>query len=140
MMVRHATPTWIKRINSLNDFFSRCFNNTCQPITTTTTSTTSHECSFDLLCTVEEVCGLLKSLDARKTSGPDGIFARMLKFTADAISPSVTKLFNASIRCCCPPSSWKISSIVPIPKVPKAISTADYRPISLLSILSKVLE
>ena len=49
-------------------------------------------------------------------------------------------LFNASIRCCRPPSSWKISSVVPIPKVPKASSTADYRPISLLSILSKVLE
>jgi len=64
----------------------------------------------------------------------------MLKTTADAIAPSVTKLFNSSIRCCRPPSSWKISSVVPIPKVPLANSTANYRPISLLSILSKVLE
>ena len=56
------------------------------------------------------------------------------------IAPSVTKLFNSSIRCCRPPSSWKISSVVPIPKVPLSNSTADYRPISLLSILSKVLE
>ncbi len=36
--------------------------------------------------------------------------------------------------------SWKISSVVPIPKKSKSGSTADYRPISLLSILSKVLE
>ena len=65
----------------------------------------------------------------------------MLTSTADAISPSVTNLFNASIRCCRLPSSWSvISSVVPIPKVPKATSTSDYRPISLLSILSKVLE
>jgi len=64
----------------------------------------------------------------------------MLKATADAIAPSVTKLFNSSIRCCHTPSSWKISSVVPIPKVPLANSTADYRPISLFSILSKVLE
>ena len=72
-----------------------------------------------------------------KASRPDGISAHMLKATADAIAP---KLFNSSIRCFRPPSSWKISSVVPIPQVPLANSTADYRPISLLSILSKVLE
>ena len=87
-----------------------------------------------------KICAFLKSLDRSKASGPDRISARMLKATADAIAPSVTKLFNSSIRCCRPPSSWKISSVVPLPKVPLANSTADYRSISLLSILSKVLE
>ncbi len=65
---------------------------------------------------------------------------RMLKSTADAIAPSITKLFNHSIACCRPPSSWKVSSVVPIPKTAKANTTADYGPISLLSIVSKVLE
>ena len=64
----------------------------------------------------------------------------MLKSTASAIAPSVTKLFNCSIKCGHPPSAWKFSSVVPIPKVVKAQSTSDFRPISLLSILSKALE
>ena len=75
-----------------------------------------------------------------KASGPDGISAHMLKFTAEVIAPSVTTLFNYSIMCCRPPSSWKCASVVSIPKVPKTSSTADFRPISLLPILSKVLE
>ena len=45
-----------------------------------------------------------------------------------------------SIICCQPPSSWKCASVIPIPKVAKTSSTADFRPISLLPILSKVLE
>jgi len=63
-----------------------------------------------------------------------------LKSTANAIAPSLTKLFNCSIACGRPPTSWKTSFVVPIPKIPRASSTSDYRPISLLSILSKVLE
>ena len=64
----------------------------------------------------------------------------MLIFTAEVIAPSVTTLFNYSIICCPPPSSWKCVSVVPIPKVPKTSSTADFRPISLIPILSKILE
>ena len=134
-------PSDTEKANSLNDFFSMCFNTSCQPISTIMTSAIDgHECPPELLCTEEEVCSLLKSIDTSKASGPDGVSARMLKSTADVIAPSVTKLFNFSIRCCRPPSSWKVSSVVPIPKVPKASSTADFRPISLLPILSKVLE
>ena len=100
----------------------------------------SPECSPDMLCTQQEaVYNLLNSLDI-KASGPDCITSRMLKSTADAIVPSVTNLFNLSIKCCRPPSSWKISSVVPIPKVQRPSATSDFRPISLLSILSKVLE
>ena len=39
-----------------------------------------------------------------------------------------------------PQTTEKISSAVPIPKIPRAKSTSAYRPTSLLSILSKVLE
>ncbi len=116
------------KANSFNDFFCRCFY---QPITTTTSSA-NRDCSPDILCTVDEVCKMLKFLDTSKANGPDGISARMLKSTADAIAPSVTKLFNYSIECCHPPSSCNTTSVVPIPKIPKASSTADYRPISLV--------
>ena len=127
------------KADAFNVFFSSCSNSSCPPISTTT-STCDHGCSDSIMCTEEEVCELLKSLDITKANGPDGISARMLKSTANAIAPSLTKLFNCSIACGRPPTSWKTSYVVPIPKIPRASSTSDYRPISLLSILSKVLE
>jgi len=75
-----------------------------------------HTCPEYLLCTVEEVTELLKMMDTTKSTRPDGVSGKMLKMTADAIAPSVTALFNLSIRCNRPPKEWKRSNVVPIPK------------------------
>ena len=82
---------------------------------------------------------MLATLDVTKSNGPDNISARMLKATAASIAPSVTALFNLSLRTGRIPQQWK-SRVVPIPKVSAPKSPDNYRPISLLSILSKVLE
>ena len=76
----------------------------------------------------------------QKANGPDGISATMLKSTAHSIAPGLTKLFNKSISSGKLPSTWKTSSIVPIPKSNEKSSVTNYRPISLLSIISKLLE
>ena len=83
---------------------------------------------------------LLLSLDTTKSSGCDGISATMLKETALSIAPGITELFNTSIQTSVIPEAWKRSSIVPIPKGSKHTSVSNYRPISLLPILSKLLE
>ena len=64
----------------------------------------------------------------------------MLKYTALSIAPSLSKLFNLSIRTGCCPDDWKIARIVPIPKADEMSSPMNYRPISILPIVSKVLE
>ena len=94
----------------------------------------------EYFCTEEEVFDLLSSLDTTKASGPDGISAKMLKFIATSVTSSVTKLFNLSISKCQLPTMWKRSSIVPIPKASDMAAPSNYRPISLLSLLSKLLE
>ena len=83
---------------------------------------------------------MLQKLDTGKANGPDAISAHMLKNTASAIAPSVTELFNLSIRTGQLPKDWKVCHVVPIPKRPGAKSPSNFRPISLLSVLSKVLE
>ena len=83
---------------------------------------------------------MLASLDVTKSSGPDDISARMLKATAASIAPSVTSLFNISLKLGRVPLEWKESRIVPIPKVPVPRTPDNFRPISLLSVLSKVFE
>ena len=65
---------------------------------------------------------------------------QMLKGSALSIAPSLTKLFNISIRPGHFPESWKTSSVVPVPKSTGLSKVTNYRPISLLSIVSKILE
>ena len=64
----------------------------------------------------------------------------MLKQTAVSIAPGITKLMNTSIRSGKLPTAWKISSVVPVPKGSNHTSVNNYRPISLLPIVSKMLE
>ena len=89
---------------------------------------------------IEEVYFFPKDLDISKASGLDGISACMPTFTTEAIAPSVTTLFNYSIIMLLATFQLKFVSVVPIPKVPKTSSTADFKPTSLLPILSNVLE
>ena len=64
----------------------------------------------------------------------------MLKPVAQSIAPSVARLVNQSVKSGCFPVLWKVSNIVPIPKSGDSTSPCNYRPISLLSIISKLLK
>ena len=91
------------------------------------------DCPAYLLCSEGEVLDLIFSLDASKSSGPDGISARMLKEVSFSVTPSLTKLFNLSLSTGILPDSWKIARIVPIPKsTQNTTSSSNYRPISIL--------
>ena len=98
------------------------------------------DCPPELYCTEDELLEMQLNLDVTKASGPDGISNRMLKHTAHSIASSLTKLFNLSIRTGQVPCDWKTSSVVLIPKSSGASDCiTNYRPISLLSVVSKLL-
>ena len=60
------------------------------------------------------------------------ISAQFLKHTACSIAPSITNLFNLSLRVGRIPDKWKESMITPIPKsAAKSSDPGNYRPISL---------
>ena len=89
---------------------------------------------------MEEVHKFLSTYKAKTSSGPDGISSAMLRNTAVAIAPHLTALFNLSLQQGRVPSTWKISNITPIHKSGETSTASNYRPISLLSLVSKVLE
>ena len=60
------------------------------------------------------VLASLKQLDINKATGSDGIPVRLLKETADQISPSLARLFNKSLRLGIFPGDWRLANIVPI--------------------------
>ena len=129
------------KANLLNSFFSTCFNTSHPPLSNDNQcSVKPIECCEEILCTVEEVEYLLSNLSKCKATGPDGVSDTMLKYTVTNIAPSVTKLFNLSIKSVRIPMDWKQSLVVPIPKASAMSSPNNYCPISLLSTLSKLLE
>ena len=126
----------------LSKFFSVCFNRLSTPLNDWSESDFNLPVDppDELLCDEDTICELLTRLDVSKLSGPDGISAKILKHTAIGIAPSVTQLFNFSIKNGRVPRDWKLSTVVPITKSGRSHSPNNYRPISLLSVLSKVLE
>ena len=89
---------------------------------------------------IEEVAQSLYYLDTSKACGPDGIPTRLLKECSFQIAPSVCELFNHSLHTGQIPSEWKSVNVTPVHKKDRKEPAENYRPISLLPILGKVLE
>ena len=87
-----------------------------------------------------EVLDVLHHLDASKMTGPDKIPAKLLKNCAPCISNSLCAIFNKSLYLGKVPAAWKLANIIPIPKSGLPGEVSNYRPISLLPIVSKVME
>ena len=122
------------------DHFAKSFNNSLPPLSPMDIKSIEVDCPEQLFCTEKEVLFLLASLDATEASGPEGFSARMLKATTAAITPVVTKLFNAFISTGSFPQIAKSSVVVPVSKSTDRTLLSNYQPISLPAILSKVLE
>ena len=72
--------------------------------------------------------------------GCDNISLRMLKYCSPFIDPFITHLVNVCLENGFFPDSWKLSVVQPIPKTAAPERHSDLRPISLLPVLSKILE
>ena len=82
----------------------------------------------------------LRCLKANKARGVDKLGARFLKIASHKIAPSLTKLMDFSIRSSVFPKRWKIAKVAPLFKSGDREDLNNYRPISVLPILSKTLE
>ena len=88
----------------------------------------------------EEVTSYLRNLDVNKSHGPDEIHPRLLNVCCEQIGPSLCALFNHSLNCGRVPTEWKSANITPVHKNESKELAENYRPILLLSIVSKPLE
>ena len=91
-------------------------------------------------CDEIEVTTIISSLSTSKSSGPNGIPTHILHLLKNDISVTLTKIFNLSLSSGVHPDLLKISKTIPIFKKGSRLLVSNYRPISLLSNLNKILE
>ena len=83
---------------------------------------------------------LLLDLDPYDGTDPSGLFLHFLYRAADVVPPRLSVLFLRLVRLGSFSSCWRQANVTPIPKGPLSSSVANFRPISITSVFSKVFE
>jgi exonuclease III len=90
----------------------------------------------------EEIHEALQHVTNDKAPGPDQVSNRVLKAAEEWLTPSLHKLFNATVRIGYHPKAWKSAITLALRKPNKEDYTlvGAYRPIALLNSMGKLLE
>ena len=136
-----TTDADLDKAELFNRYFYSIFTSSdyCLPDTTHLTVPVNHLDSINL--TEQEVIDTLNNLNPNKARGID-IAPVILKNCTCAFSLAlpIHHLFTISLRSGNLPSEWKTHKIIPVFKSGDKTSVANYQPISLLCVISKVLE
>ena len=87
-----------------------------------------------------ETLYILQSIDPKCATGVDNLDSFFIKLAAPAICEPLTHIFNLSIASGVVPQVWKSAKVAPIHKGGSREVMDNYRPISRLPCLAKVLE
>ena len=100
-----------------------------------------HYTPDEYIISPEAVERSLLAIKESKSCGPDEIPNWVLKNFAPILCRPMCSIFNSSISQGHVPSLWKRANVLPLGKIPQPRSIdSDLRPISLTTVLSKVLE
>ncbi len=125
-----------------NSYFSSCVgrpNQIRMPVRDTAPPPVADSFSF-VEIDEEVMLHYLNHLDVRKTTGTDGLSAKLLRMTASGIAKSLTQLFNYSLQTGQIPREWKSAHVTPVHKKGDKIVVSNYRPVSVLPIVVKIFE
>ncbi|KOB79292.1 DNA, W-Samurai RAPD marker in retrotranposable element (reverse transcriptase), strain p50 [Operophtera brumata] len=132
-------------LNSINSHFSKsplCLDASIKRATINELSRLPRpDCSpFNFSEVAEgEVKKFLNSIST-KAVGTDGINTQMLQLLSSELAPAITHLINYSLETSSFPSAWKAAYVIPLPKTSNPTTVSQFRPISILPVLSKILE
>ena len=100
------------------------------------TSSTLNHVKFD----ENVIADHLRSLKTKKATGPDGIPASVLKAASTCLANPLSKLFTRFFALIFVPYQWRVSQVVPVHKKRCRSDPKNYRPVSLLPIIGKIME
>jgi len=90
--------------------------------------------------TVTETEKMLQDISENKSTGIDGIPPKILKKAAKSLAPSICKIINLAIESGTFPDQWKSAKVTPIHKGGSTTDTSNFRPVSVLCAISKIVE
>ncbi|CAM4404676.1 unnamed protein product [Lepidochelys olivacea] len=123
----------------LNKYFASVFNKAYEDLRNNRSMTNGNE-DMEVDITISEVEAKLEQLNGTKSGGPDNLHPRILKELAHEIASPLARIFNESVNSGVVPYDWRIANIVPIFKKEKKSDPGNYSPVSLTSVVCKVLE
>ena len=124
----------------LNNFFASVFTDedcaSHQPLECNVTRNVLDQINIE----ERDIIRVIENIKVNKAPGPDKISPRIFKEVKDQISKPLSILFNKSLALGKVPSEWKCANVTPIFKKGNKSQPGNYRPISLTSIVCKLLE
>ena len=90
--------------------------------------------------TPAEIEALCLALEPGKGAGWDGVSPRVIKGVAREISGSLSRLYNCCLREGHYPACFKVARVVPVFKAEDPTEFSNYRPVSVLPVLSQIFE
>ena len=127
----------------LNMHFSSVFtreDTSSLPVPETKFNGTEGERLGQLVITPEVIANKINNMKDNKSPGVDGIAPKILKETVEQISKPLAHVFNMSLQEGIVPLEWKEANIIPLFKKGSRNKSVNYRPVSLTSVICKLLE
>ena len=127
----------------LNMHFSSVFTreDTCSlPVPETKFNRSEGETLGQLVVTPEVVASKINNMKENKSPGVDGISPNIRKETVEEISTSLANVFKMPLQEGIVPLEWKEANIIPLFKIGSRNNSVNYRPVSLTSVICKLLE
>ena len=129
-----------EKVSMFNTFFHSVFTKSSFQIPPLEECFSDSSTLSDIGISELDVYESLSSLDITKAMGIDGIGPRVLKHCALALYKPIHHLFMLSLSQHYLPLEWRTHLITPVFKSGDKSSVRNYRPISLLCVISKLLE
>jgi hypothetical protein len=129
--------------NYLNNYYSSVFteeNLVNIPTPTQIFEGSNSDRLTNILVTEDMVFKKLSGLNVNKSSGVDDIHAKLLYELRNELVKPLTFLFNLSLGSSSIPQDWRDANVVSIFKKGSKDKAENYRPVSLTSVVGKLLE
>ena len=127
----------------INMHFSSVFtreDTSSLPVPETKFNGSEEEKLGQLIVTPELVASKINNIKETKSPGVDGLPPKILKETVEQISKPLAHVFNMSLQEGIVPLEWKEANIIPLFKKGSRNKSVNYRPVSLTSVICKLLE